>query len=81
MLIRMISNGAIIVDTELDPLSLLGVTQGIEGKMGREKLFLNGPRNIDLDILLYEEETVEKGKSCHSSSSASSKAFCINAPE
>ncbi|HIZ76526.1 MAG TPA: 2-amino-4-hydroxy-6-hydroxymethyldihydropteridine diphosphokinase [Firmicutes bacterium] len=53
-------NGAIIVDTELDPLSLLGVTQGIEGKMGREKLFLNGPRNIDLDILLYEEETVEK---------------------
>ena len=52
-------NGAILIETDRDPFSLLELTQGIEKGMGRKKLFLNGPRNIDLDILLYEDETVE----------------------
>ncbi|MGM9566903.1 MAG: 2-amino-4-hydroxy-6-hydroxymethyldihydropteridine diphosphokinase [Clostridia bacterium] len=52
-------NGAILIETDRDPFSLLELTQGIEKGMGRKKLFVNGPRNIDLDILLYEEETVE----------------------
>lgn len=52
-------NGAILIETELKPFDLLDVTQGIEQEMGRKKLFVNGPRNIDVDILLYENETVE----------------------
>ena len=52
-------NGAVLIETSLTPQALLSVTQGIEQKMGRKKLFRNGPRNIDLDILLYEGETVK----------------------
>ena len=52
-------NGAILISTERDPFSLLELTQGIEKGMGRKKLFVNGPRNIDLDILMYEGETVQ----------------------
>ena len=52
-------NGAILISTDRDPFALLELTQGIEKGMGRKKLFVNGPRNIDLDILIYEGETVE----------------------
>lgn len=52
-------NGAVLIETDRDPFSLLELTQGIEKGMGRKKLFVNGPRNIDLDILLYENERVE----------------------
>lgn len=52
-------NGAVLIETERDPFALLELTQGIEKGMGRKKLFLNGPRNIDLDILIYEGEAVE----------------------
>lgn len=52
-------NGALLMETDRDPFALLELTQGIEKGMGRKKLFVNGPRNIDLDILLYEGECVE----------------------
>lgn len=52
-------NGAVLIGTDKDPQALLALTQSIEGEMGRKKLFLNGPRNIDLDILVYEGETVD----------------------
>ncbi|KAI0523672.1 Dihydropteroate synthase [Xylaria bambusicola] len=51
-------NGACEVETELEPLSLLDALQDIEKSMGRRKIIDKGPRNIDLDILLYENETV-----------------------
>ncbi|KAI1119394.1 Dihydropteroate synthase [Nemania sp. NC0429] len=51
-------NGACEVETELDPIPLLDALQDIENTMGRRKLIDKGPRNIDLDILLYENETV-----------------------
>jgi 2-amino-4-hydroxy-6-hydroxymethyldihydropteridine diphosphokinase/dihydropteroate synthase len=46
------------VETELEPLELLDELQSIERDMGREKLVDKGPRNIDLDILLYEDKTI-----------------------
>lgn len=55
-------NGAVLIATDKDPYELLALTQGIEAEMGRKKLFLNGPRNIDLDILVYEGETVHTEK-------------------
>ncbi|KAI1298904.1 Dihydropteroate synthase [Xylaria venustula] len=51
-------NGACEVETKLEPLALLDALQDIEKSMGRRKIIDKGPRNIDLDILLYENETV-----------------------
>ena len=42
--------------THLDPLPLLDVLQGIENDLGRERIIDKGPRNIDLDILLYDSD-------------------------
>jgi 2-amino-4-hydroxy-6-hydroxymethyldihydropteridine diphosphokinase/dihydropteroate synthase len=47
------------IETTLDPLDLLNVLQSIEIDLGREKLVEKGPRNIDLDILLYEDQIVD----------------------
>ncbi|KAL7916023.1 Dihydropteroate synthase [Trichoderma velutinum] len=52
-------NGACEVETELEPLGLLDELQAIERDMGRKKLIDKGPRNIDLDILLYGDEKVQ----------------------
>ena len=42
----------------MGPIELLDILQGIENDMGRQKLIDKGPRVIDLDILLYGDETV-----------------------
>lgn len=42
------------VETNLPPHQLLEFLQRIEKDMGREKTIRFGPRNIDIDILLYE---------------------------
>lgn len=42
--------------TNLKPLELLGVCQTIEKELGREDTIINGPRIIDLDILVYNKE-------------------------
>lgn len=46
------------VETTLGPIELLDALQAIENGLGRRKLIDKGPRNIDLDILLYNNETV-----------------------
>ncbi|KAK2592838.1 trifunctional dihydropteroate synthetase [Conoideocrella luteorostrata] len=51
-------NGACEVETDLEPLDLLDQLQSIESDLGRRKLVDKGPRNIDLDILLYGDETI-----------------------
>ncbi|KAL5601198.1 uncharacterized protein BROUX77_005447 [Berkeleyomyces rouxiae] len=51
-------NGACEVETELEPMELLDALQDIENKMGRYKVIDKGPRNIDLDILLYEDRKI-----------------------
>ena len=47
------------VETSLTPNALLGVCLGIEAAMGRVRQFKNGPRIIDLDVLLYEGITMD----------------------
>lgn len=39
-------------------MDLLDTLQSIEIAMGRKKLIDKGPRSIDLDILLYDQEIV-----------------------
>lgn len=38
-------------------MQLLEALQSIEIELGRKKLIDKGPRSIDLDILLYDQET------------------------
>ncbi|KAG5301813.1 folic acid synthesis protein [Histoplasma ohiense] len=46
-------NGVCEIETALGPMALLNTLQSIETGMGRRKIIDKGPRNIDLDILLY----------------------------
>ena len=43
------------IQTVLGPMELLDTLQGIEKSLGRVKLIDKGPRNIDLDIILYDK--------------------------
>ena len=45
--------------TDLDPFNLLRELKEIEKKVGRRERFRWGPREIDIDILLYEEKVVD----------------------
>lgn len=52
-------NMVLEAETKLDPKELLEFTQGIEKEMKRIKTIINGPRNIDVDILIYDDIKVE----------------------
>ncbi len=51
-------NGVIKIKTDLEPMSLLLILQNIEKKLGRVRMIKNGPRSIDLDILLYDNQKI-----------------------
>lgn len=51
-------NGAVEIETLYTPQELLRVINEIELKLGRERIIHWGPRTLDIDILLYEEEVV-----------------------
>lgn len=53
-------NLVIALDTEMSPLHFLTSLQSIESKLGRRRIKKNGPRTIDLDILLYGDFIVEE---------------------
>ena len=44
--------------TTLAPLALLHALQAIEAAAGRERPYPNAPRNLDLDLLLYDDAEV-----------------------
>lgn len=47
------------IQTSLSAFKLLEVCQEIEQELGRERTIKWGPRTIDLDILLYNQENIE----------------------
>ena len=51
-------NAACRVGTDLAPAELLAALKGIERAVGRRPSYRNGPREIDLDILLYDDLVV-----------------------
>ena len=51
-------NAVVEAHTQLQPLQLLHVLRSIEHGMGSEKLLPKGPRLLDLDILLYGQQTI-----------------------
>ena len=52
-------NIVIEAQTELNPHELLEFTQSIENGMKRVKTIINGPRNIDVDLLLYDDIEID----------------------
>lgn len=51
------TNACCETETSLSPEALLGACLGIEAAMGRVREFKNGPRIIDIDVIMYENET------------------------
>ncbi|MDP3721060.1 MAG: 2-amino-4-hydroxy-6-hydroxymethyldihydropteridine diphosphokinase [Anaerolineaceae bacterium] len=49
-------------NTSLNPVELLTFVKNIENSMGRVKNFQNGPRLIDIDILLFGEKIIDSEK-------------------
>ena len=48
-------NTALEAETDLSPLELLKLINDIERKVGRIKRFVNGPREIDVDIIFFDD--------------------------
>ena len=57
-------NAAIKVQTDLNPFELLSLCREIEKMLGREdkKVIYNQPRDIDLDIIFYNDDVVNSEK-------------------
>lgn len=47
-------NSVVEIETDLSAQALLGACLGIEAALGRVRLFRNGPRVIDIDVLLCD---------------------------
>jgi 2-amino-4-hydroxy-6-hydroxymethyldihydropteridine diphosphokinase len=54
-------NGVLGIQTSLGPKEVLRELNRIEANLGRRRLARNGPRTIDLDILLYGDRIVRDG--------------------
>lgn len=52
-------NAVLEAQTNLTAAELLATLCNIESQMGSKKAFAKGPRLIDLDILLYDEATID----------------------
>ncbi len=52
-------NAVVELRTELDPDKLLGYLLAIENLHGRRRPFPNAPRQLDLDLLLYDDRQMQ----------------------
>jgi 2-amino-4-hydroxy-6-hydroxymethyldihydropteridine diphosphokinase len=52
-------NLVVEIKTSLVPQDLLEYTLSVEDQMGRKREIKRGPRNIDIDILLYDNQTIQ----------------------
>jgi 2-amino-4-hydroxy-6-hydroxymethyldihydropteridine diphosphokinase len=52
-------NAVLEAQTTLPAADLLATLRTIESQMGSKKAFAKGPRLIDLDILLYDDTTID----------------------
>ena len=52
-------NAVVAVDTHLSAVELLRAMQQIELQAGRERPYRNAPRTLDLDLLIYDDVTLQ----------------------
>jgi len=53
------TNAVISIETTLDATALLELIQHIEQQHGRERSFRNAPRTLDLDLLWFDNQTID----------------------
>lgn len=53
-------NAVAKIATALTPQALLQVLLEIEHRHGRERIFRNAPRTLDMDVLLYDDEQLHE---------------------
>jgi 2-amino-4-hydroxy-6-hydroxymethyldihydropteridine diphosphokinase len=53
-------NAVVLVETTLAPRALLDALLAIEKRHGRVRTIPNGPRTLDLDIILYGDQVVDE---------------------
>lgn len=53
-------NAACRVETALTPRELLAAVKAVEAEVGRTPTFVSGPREIDLDIILYGDTVLDE---------------------
>lgn len=53
-------NMVVRVETELEPGAVLETTRAIEGERGRVRGARDGPRTLDIDVLLYGDRVVRQ---------------------
>ncbi len=53
-------NAVVKISTRLMPQALLAALLLVENQWGRERTFVNSPRTLDLDILLYDDIQVQE---------------------
>jgi len=51
-------NAVVELATSLEPAPLLAALHAIEAAHGRQRPYLNAPRTLDLDLLLYGQRTL-----------------------
>lgn len=51
-------NAAALIETDLSAEALLQALLELEQQFGRVRTFLNAPRTLDLDILLYDDHVI-----------------------
>jgi 2-amino-4-hydroxy-6-hydroxymethyldihydropteridine diphosphokinase len=53
-------NAVVELQTELSPYEVLNVAQKLEANANRVRTVVNGPRTLDIDILLYDDERIDE---------------------
>ena len=53
-------NAVALVETALEPRALLDALLAIEQRHGRKRTIANGPRTLDLDIILYGDRVIDE---------------------
>lgn len=70
-------NMSLIVETSMEPQLLLAELKNIEREMGRVKTIEKGPRNIDLDIIFWENGSFESSDLTIPHKEAENRLFVI----
>lgn len=48
-------NAVVLLETSLSPRAVLDVLLTLESQQGRRRTFLNAPRTLDMDVLMYDD--------------------------
>jgi 2-amino-4-hydroxy-6-hydroxymethyldihydropteridine diphosphokinase len=70
-------NAVVIVDTALEPQELLDALHGIEDDHGRTRAVRWGDRTLDLDLVAYDDRTIDTGTLTVPHPRAGERAFVL----